>query len=145
MSQSLDALSSSFRLRVFEVLARLIERDVMVMIIQTLRTPEQQAEYLARGASWTPLSTHLPRRLRGLTDEPERCDAIDLCPYAVYTAAPGGDKLAWDESHPHWQVIGEVVERIDGLRWGGRFRPPAKPDLGHVELVFHPAEVPRSA
>ena len=41
------------------------------------------------------------------------------------------------------EKLGAIGERL-GLRWGGRFRAPAKPDMGHFEYVT-PAPAPRRA
>lgn len=118
MNHSLDALSPRFKPLAIELLARLTEAGIPVVIIQTLRTPEEHAANLAKGVSWTTHSKHLDG------------DAIDLCPYEVYDAH-GPDKLSWDASLPVWQQIGPVGERL-GLRWGGRWQ---QKDMGHFEYV----------
>lgn len=115
MSRKLDDLDPSFRPVVFELLARLTEQGLYVVIVDTLRTPEEHARNLAKGVSWAPHSRHLD----GL--------AIDLCPVESYVA--GRSKLRWDADAPGWQVIGAVGERL-GLRWGGRWK---QRDLGHLE------------
>lgn len=132
MSRALDDLSSEFRPKAFELLARLIERGVAVMIIDTLRTPAEHAANLTSGASSSTLSKHLPRRLRGIFAQPEKSDAIDLCPYAVYLSS-GPDKLNWDTSDPAFRIIMEEAEKLD-LRSGRRWRTPHDP--GHVELII---------
>jgi len=134
MDRSLDSLSAALKLKMFEVLARLTERGVMVKIVQTSRTMAEHQANLANGTSATMLSRHLPRALRGWTDtDPEawQCDAIDLCPYDVYQLH-GPDKLQWNSADPAWKVIGELGEAV-GLRWGGRWTHPHDP--GHLELV----------
>ncbi len=142
MTRSLDVLSSTFRPKVFELLARLTERGVQVMIVQTLRTPAEAAENLEAGTSKTTHSKHLPRRLRGITIDPfdatnlDKCDAIDLCPYEVYQLH-GADKLNWNGADPAFHVIGEEAEKLD-LRWGGRWVVPSDP--GHVELILTPTD-----
>jgi hypothetical protein len=136
MDRSLDSLSAEFRPLAFEVLARLVERGLAVMIVQTLRTLEEHQRNMANGTSRTALSKHLPRRLRGYDpDSPDadKADAIDLCPYAIYDLH-GPDKLQWDASDPAWAVIGAVGESV-GLQWGGRWRDPHDP--GHLALVLH--------
>lgn len=117
MSRRLDDLDPRFRPLVFELLARLTEQQIFVVIVDTLRTPAEHAENLRRGVSWTTRSKHLD----GL--------AIDLCPIATY--ATHRSKLDWDATNPDWQKIGTIGERL-GLRWGGRW---AQRDLGHLELV----------
>lgn len=132
MSRKLDDLSGPMRAKTIEVLARLIERGVMVGIVDTLRTPEEHAANVAKGVSWTTRSKHLPRRLRGYPAsdvDADKSDAIDLAPYETY-ALHGADKLQWDPADPAWLLIGQIGEAA-GLRWGGRWK---QQDLGHLEL-----------
>jgi hypothetical protein len=135
MSRSLDDLSSRFKPKAIMVLARLVERGIPILIVDTLRTEAEQRAHVAKGTSVTMLSKHLPRRLRGAVVEtdPDRdkADAMDICPYEMY-ALHGPDKLQWDTHDPVWKVIGEIVE-AEGLRWGGRWRTPHDP--GHMELT----------
>ncbi len=119
MSRSLDDLAPAFRPLAFEFLARLTEAGVPVLITDTLRTPEEHQANLVAGTSWTRHSKHLD----GL--------ALDVVPYDLYTAAPGGDKLAWNANHPSWRIVGVVAHRL-GLRWGGDWK---QKDMGHVEFV----------
>lgn len=117
MSRKLDDLSPAFRPLAVEFLARLVEADIHVLLLETKRTPEQQKINMAKGVSWTLNGRHLTG------------DAIDVCPYDVY-ALSGPDKLQWDASHPVWQRIGAIAEAC-GLVWGGRWK---QRDLGHVEM-----------
>jgi hypothetical protein len=123
MSRALDDLDPRFRPLAVELLARLVEAKIPVLIIDTLRTPAEHADNLARGVSWTTRSKHLD----GL--------AIDVCPYDVYLA-DGPDKLAWVTTHPLWPRIGQIGEAL-GLRWGGRW---TQKDMGHFEYVAAVAE-----
>ncbi len=146
MDRSLDSLSPEFKPLAMGVLARLVERGVMVMIVQTGRTMEEHEANRAKGASRATLSKHLPRRMRNVPVEYQQgadadtCDAIDLAPYETYSLY-GPDKLAWEEAPPElkekwgaaWDAIGEVGEAA-GLRWGGRWKDPHDP--GHLEFVF---------
>lgn len=118
MSRRLNDLSPGFRPVAIELLARLTEAGICVMIIDTLRTAEEQAANIARGVSWTQNSKHLTG------------DAIDVCPYSQFNLH-GPDKLQWDAADPVWQRIGEIGESL-GLRWGGRWK---QRDLGHFEYV----------
>jgi peptidoglycan LD-endopeptidase CwlK len=132
MSRALDDLSRPMRTLTFELLARLVERGIFVMIVDTLRTPQEQAANIAKGVSWTSNSKHLPRRVRGFAStypDQDKSDAIDVCPYETY-ALHGPDKLQWDADDPAWKVIGEIGESL-GLRWGGRWQ---RRDMGHLEL-----------
>ena len=121
MSRALDDLHPLFKPLAMELIARCVESQIAVFIVDTLRTPAEHAANVARGVSWTTHSKHLD----GL--------AIDLCPYQQYELA-GLDKLQWDGSDPIWQRIGIIGESL-GLRWGGRWQ---QRDLGHFEYVTPP-------
>ena len=118
MSRRLDDLSPRFRPLAIELLARLTEAGIPVLVVDTLRTPEEHAANLAKGVSWTARSKHLDG------------DAIDICPYAIFDVS-GPDKLLWDAGHPVWTKIGAIGEAL-GLRWGGRWR---QKDMGHFEYL----------
>jgi len=118
MSRRLDDLAPVFRPKAIELLARCVEAGIMVMVIDTLRTPAEHAENLRTGVSWTTRSRHLD----GL--------AIDICPYDQY-ALHGAKKLQWDGDDPVWAKLGTIGEAL-GLRWGGRWK---QKDLGHFEYV----------
>ncbi len=118
MSRALNDLSPRFKPLAIELLARLTEAGIAVLVIDTLRTPEEHAANLAKGVSWTTHSKHLDG------------DAIDICPYAIYDV-DGPDKLNWNAGHPVWKRIGEIGESL-GLRWGGRWK---QKDMGHFEYV----------
>lgn len=119
MSRRLDDLDPRFRPLAVELLARIVEASIPVLIVDTLRTPAEHAENLHRGVSWITRSKHLD----GL--------AIDIVPYDVYTSAAGGDKLLWDTDSPLWITLGRIGEGL-GLRWGGRW---GQRDMGHFEYV----------
>ena len=122
------------RLRAFEWLARLAERGVPVMIVDTLRTREEHAKNLASGASKISLSFHLPRAMRTpcAPGDPstELSDAMDVCPYEQFMLH-GPDKLRWSAEDPAWKIVMECCER-SGLESGGRWRDPRDP--GHGQL-----------
>jgi len=122
MSRKLDDLDPNFKLTVFELLARLTEAGIMVQIIDTLRTPAEQAENIRKGVSWTTHSKHLP-------NAGGKARAIDVCPYGMWNLH-GPDKLQWDANDPVWQEIGRIGESL-GLTWGGRWK---QRDMGHFEV-----------
>ena len=137
MSRALDDLSAAFRPLAIEVLARLVEQQALVLIVDTLRTEAEHQINLANGTSHTLLSKHLPRRLRGwsaLDPDANKSDAIDLAPWEIWQAH-GPDKLSWDPAHPAFAAIGQCGEAL-GLRWGGRWQTPHDP--GHLELRVAP-------
>lgn len=117
MSRKLDDLDPRFRPLAMELVARCAEQGIPVFIVDTLRTPQEHAENLRRGVSWTPNSKHL----YGL--------AIDVCLYDVYLLN-GRDKLLWDAMNPAWEIVGGIGESL-GLVWGGRWK---KRDMGHFEF-----------
>lgn len=131
MSRKLDDLAPEFKPLACELIARASEAGIPVFIVDTLRTPQEQARNLQTGASKTKNSRHLPQAPSGLSR------AIDICPYEVFSAA-GPDKLQWnthDENRellPNWKKLGEIGEGLK-LRWGGRWKDPFDP--GHFEYV----------
>jgi len=125
MSRALDDLSPVFKPLAMALLARCVEAQIPVIIVDTLRTQAEHSANLAKGVSWTKHSKHLD----GL--------AIDICPYAQYDLH-GRDKLQWDGGDPIWFRIGAIGEKL-GLRWGGRW---STPDLGHFEYVAPVAPTP---
>lgn len=126
MSRSLDDLDKRFQPKAFELIARAASAGIAVLVVDTLRTPEEHAANLAAGTSSTSNSKHLPQPPDG------KSLAIDLCPYDTYQLH-GADKLKWDTSDPAWKVLGAIGEML-GLRWGGRWKKPHDP--GHFELVL---------
>ena len=118
MNRSLDVLSARFRPLVVELLARAVEADIPVRIIQTLRTPAEHAANVANGTSWTTHSKHLDG------------DAIDICPYAIFDTH-GPDKLSWDATDPTWKTLAAIGRSL-GLRCGYDW---VQKDCGHFEYV----------
>jgi len=117
MSKVLNDLSSRFFPKAVMLLARCVEAQIPVMIIGTGRTEEEQEANLRNGVSWTKNSKHLTG------------DAIDICPYEIYSLQSGKNKLYWEYGEV-WEKIGAIGESI-GLRWGGRW---TKKDYGHFEI-----------
>lgn len=117
MSRALNDLDPSFRPLAVEILARLVEAKIPVLIVDTLRTEAEHQLNLANGTSWVQRSKHQD----GL--------AIDICPYEIYQLS-GPDKLRWSGSDPIWQVIGRIGKSVPGVKWGGDWTVK---DLGHFE------------
>ena len=134
MSRKLDDLSSHLLPLAVLLIARLTERGVPVLIVDTLRTEAEHQRNLANGTSKTALSRHLPRRLRTMlspTDlDAEKADAIDLCPYEQFQLH-GPDKLQWDTADPVWLTVRDEVVKL-GLISGWFWKNPHDP--GHAEL-----------
>lgn len=122
MSKALNDLDFKMKNLAMEFIARCAESGIPLMIIDTLRTKEEQAENIAKGVSWTQNSLHLPQPGSGLSL------AIDVCPYESFSLY-GPDKLMWNAEDPVWGRIGAIGERL-GLGWGGRWE---RRDMGHFE------------
>ena len=123
MSRLLDDLTPFFRVLAVELLARLVEAGIPVLIVNTLRSVEEQEVNIKNGVSWTKNSRHLPNSIDG------KAQAIDICPFEVYRAE-GFDKLLWNGSNPLWERIGRIGEAV-GLEWGGRWKVR---DYSHFQL-----------
>lgn len=125
MSRALSDLDPRFRPFAFELIARLVERNLLVIIVCTGRTAAEQALAVKSGRSQVAHSKHQD----GL--------AIDLAPWDTWMAH-GSNKVAWEHDNPAWRIMGEIGEGL-GLRWGGRFKPVGVDgvgwDPGHFELV----------
>jgi len=115
--RKLDDLAPNFKGLAMELLARLTEAGIAVMVVETLRTEAQHQEDLANGRSWIAHSKHQD----GL--------AIDIAPYELYNES-GPDKLDWDSGHGVWEQIGQTGKAL-GLTWGGDW---THKDMGHFEL-----------
>lgn len=116
-SRLLNDLDPNFKPLAIELLARLVEAGIPVMIVETRRSEAEHQANLAAGTSWIKHSKHID----GL--------AIDIAPWEMYQLH-GPDKLQWDSSDPVWQKIGPIGKAL-GLRWGGDW---TYKDLGHFEL-----------
>lgn len=124
MSRALNDIDARFRPAVFEFLARCVEAKIPVLIVDTLRTAEEQTQNIKRGVSWTTNSKHLPQQPDG------KSFAIDIVPYQQFILH-GQNKLMWDSFDPVWLKIGEIGESL-GMKWGGRW---TKRDMGHFEYI----------
>lgn len=143
MSRSLNQLSEDFRPQVFELLARLTEARILVLVTCTSRTATEQAEAVRAGTSKVEHSRH------------QDGDAIDLVLYEEWKRK-GENKLDWDPFRkdvdgkylrtpdgarvlePEWATLVEIVLRL-GLRSGATFGetvPGAHDgwDVGHAEI-----------
>lgn len=126
MSRRLDDLCPKLVPKAEKLIARFAEAGIAVLIVDTLRTPEEQRANVAKGVSWTLNSKHLA--------QPSCCGkshAIDLAPYEVYQLH-GPDKLRWDASDPVWIKMGDIGTAI-GLKWGV-WKNGKQVDPGHFEL-----------
>lgn len=121
MSNKLDDLAPTFKPLAILLLARLVEARIPCIIIDTLRTAEEQAAKVKAGLSWTNHSKHQD----GL--------AIDICTYEEYKIR-GPNKLDWDTTDPIWLIMGNIGQTI-GLKWGVVSANGERKDLGHFEFV----------
>lgn len=114
MSRALDDLSARMKPLAMELIARAVEANIAVTIVETLRTEEQQLLNLERGVSWTRHSKHLTG------------DAIDLAPTVVL-----GLKN-WAPLHPKWKQLVAIAKKL-GLACGADWQKT--PDNPHFEFV----------
>lgn len=119
MSRALDDLAPRFKPKAMELIARIIEHKIPILIVNTRRTQAAQEVAIATGHSWIAHSKHQD----GL--------AIDLAPFEVWNEF-GEDKLQWNESDSSWQIMGQIGQSL-GLKWGVLVGSKRK-DLGHFEL-----------
>lgn len=129
MSRSLDDLDTTLRWWAMEFLARTVERRIPIIIVDTLRTMEEQKANLAKGVSKTLHSKHLP-------NAQGRSEAIDIAPYDVYQLY-GPDKLSWNVNDPIFKTLADLASEcasrhgltiIRGYDWPNHW------DAGHFEL-----------
>jgi hypothetical protein len=119
MSRALNDLDERFKPLAIELLARLAEARIPILIVDTLRTQAEHEINLANGTSWTNHSKHLD----GL--------AIDIVSFEEYKLY-GPDKLEWNNDAPVWQKIGKIGKSINPkIKWGGDWQ---QKDMGHFEL-----------
>lgn len=119
MDTSLDHLTPEMKPLAMELLARCVEARIPIIIVNTLRTVEEQETEVALGNSWTSHSKHLPQPPSMMSD------AIDIAPLKAMGI------IDWSDKNPNWVKIIAIGERL-GLRSGKNF---PKPDLGHFEYV----------
>ena len=138
MSRALTDLCPSIRPQAEAVILWSVEKRLFLVVVDTLRTQQEQADYLARGTSWTLRSKHLAQvhcpicgHLYNSEGEVGLSHAIDFAPLDEYHAH-GRNKIDWDINNPAWRRIGERGE-LYGLDWGGHWGPPQHPDGGHLE------------
>jgi hypothetical protein len=96
---------------------------VWLIVVDTLRTPEEQAEYLRTGASKTSNSLHLPQPDCGLSHAMDSAPILDLNETNIVKA------IQWDPKHPSWKVYVEEAKKLGlvcGADWGW--------DYSHVQL-----------
>ena len=94
-------------------------------VIQGLRTPEQQAHYIAIGASWTKRSRHLTGH------------AVDIAPL-IDQDGDGDREISWH--WPHFYPLSDAMFRAAWLEevpveWGGNWRA-GKKDGPHWQLPW---------
>lgn len=114
MSRDLKDLSQRLKPLALQLLTKLADEGIDVVVIYTGRTPEEQADCVKRGVSWTMKSKHLTG------------DAIDLAPRCLLS------EKNWAPYSPLWECLGAMGESL-GLTWGGRWKGK-KCDRPHFEI-----------
>ncbi len=121
MSRLLKDLDPRFRPKAIELLARCVEAGICVVVVETLRSPEQHAINVANGRSWIKRSLHCS----GL--------AIDIAPFDQWDLH-GPDKVNWNANDPVWVTLAAIGRKL-GLRCGYDWQ---QKDCGHFEYAEPP-------
>src|SRR3990167_4723882 len=116
MSKSLGDLCDCLRLNVDQLLQQ--APGFHLLVIETLRSPEQQTQNILNGVSWTKKSRHLAQ------PGCNKAHAIDVAPRYLLA------EKNWAPSHPDWELLGVLGESL-GLSWGGRWKHR---DCPHFEV-----------
>ena len=112
MDTSLASLSDRFRPFAEALIEKCAAEGILLVVICTLRTEQQQQDCIKRGVSWTTRSKHLTG------------DAIDVATAELIK------QKNWAPGDPLWQQIGSIGESL-GMTWGGRW---THKDMGHFEF-----------
>src|SRR6266436_5032020 len=99
MGKELSALASYFRPQVDNFLGECEAVGILLTVIDTDRTEDEQQVKLAQGVSWTQRSKHLPQPPEG------KSEAIDVCPTQYLTMKN------WNPTGSLWSQIGAIGER----------------------------------
>lgn len=116
-SRLLSDLSPACRSKVVEMLAKLTEANIPVIIVETRRTQAEHEANIAAGKSWTQHSKHIDG------------NAIDVAPYLTFNIR-GARIIQWDGNDGVYAKMGAIGESC-GLKWGGRW---TQRDNVHFEL-----------
>jgi peptidoglycan L-alanyl-D-glutamate endopeptidase CwlK len=108
MGRDLNELASYFKPMAQDLLLACAQAGIPVRVVSTGRTPEEQAQKLNAGQSWTLASMHLPQPPEG------KSEAIDIVPEQILDE----NKADWDPTNPLWGQIGAIGKDL-GLEWGG--------------------------
>lgn len=119
--RDISHLNVKFQVVVQQILDFAAKLGIDLRVVETLRSPEHQAAYLAAGSTTLIVGWHN----YGL--------AFDFLIF-------DNGKLVADGKDPRYTQVGEFAESL-GCRWGGRFDikpqiPGQQPDSGHIE--YHP-------
>lgn len=134
--RDLDLLHPDFRSVVDRFLARCVEAQIMVMVVETWRSQEAHEQDVKNKRSWVKKSKHQQTILSlveydGRPVEVPASLAIDIAPYDQYQLH-GPDKLKWDAKDPVWKKLGKIGESL-GLKWGGRWK---RRDMAHFQASW---------
>lgn len=110
MSKSLDDLCADVRFKAEDLIRMAIsEYGFNPVVVDTMRTEQEQAQNVKQGTSKTVKSLHLKQPCCG------KSHAIDIAPRHLMKMKN------WAPKHPDWEKLGLLGERI-GLQWGGRWK-----------------------
>src|SRR4051812_45570665 len=108
LGNSLDELSSYMRPLAVKLLSDAAKAGIPCRVVDTGRTPSEQAVKIMYGVSWTENSRHLPQPPEG------KSEAVDLVPQEILDE----HKSNWSPDSPLWARLGAIGENL-GLTWGG--------------------------
>lgn len=105
-SKHLDDLCPAMRERVDLLIARCLDRGVVLKIVETLRTEKEQKDYYELGKTENQTSKHLSQKTC------TRCGQWGGLSHALDAEPDQGE-------YTGWEIYGEEAEKL-GLVWGGR-------------------------
>jgi peptidoglycan L-alanyl-D-glutamate endopeptidase CwlK len=113
--KSPERLCDCVRVKFYEFKRRAKDAGIQITVIETERDEARQEHYVAKGASLTMNSMHLPQPPKG------KALAFDVCPTEYL-------KLSnWNPSGASWTTLGKIGKNL-GLKWGGDWiKPVDKP------------------
>ena len=131
MSRRLEDLEPETRLLCQRFLAECELSGLRVVVIHTLRTPEEQALIYAQGRT----------RPGAIVTNAKPGESWHNFGRAFDVAFRVGETgISWDGP---WEAIGVIGERC-GLKWGGRWRRPDRPHFEHTAGTTLAAERAKS-
>ena len=136
MSRDIELLEPEVRDRCKTFLRLCADQGIQVMVVQTLRTPEEQMLLYQKGRTRPGEPCHhiLPPKIRPVgtcSNHPMGATVTNLLPgKSLHERGLAfdfcfGPPVSWEGP---WERAGEIGESV-GLKWGGRWKSPDRPHL----------------